>query len=91
MQSNNLSLAVKIGPRASIYRHRFERTCFRVAQSKLDGIGAASRRQFNGGRDIAIFHWEMLAAINGRIVAGGLAVLRVNDEGRILVDYLFVL
>ena len=42
-------------------------------------------------RDIVIFHWEMLAAADDRVVAWGLVVLRVNDEGRILVDYLFVL
>ena len=42
-------------------------------------------------RDIVTFHWDMLAAANDQVVALGFAVLRVDDEGRILVDYLFIL
>jgi hypothetical protein len=41
-------------------------------------------------RDIVTFQWEMLAAADDRVVASGLAVLRIDDEGRILVDYLFM-
>ncbi|HTC10573.1 MAG TPA: hypothetical protein VK726_17555 [Acetobacteraceae bacterium] len=42
-------------------------------------------------RDIITFHWEMLTAAGQRVVACGRAVLRVDDEGRILTDYLFIL
>ena len=40
--------------------------------------------------DIMIFHWEMLLATENRVAARGFAVLRVDAEGRILVDYQFV-
>jgi hypothetical protein len=42
-------------------------------------------------RDIVTFHWEMLAAADDQVAACGFAVLRVGDEGRIVVDYLFIL
>ena len=41
--------------------------------------------------DIVTFHWEMLPATGDRVVARGFEVLRVDAEGRILVDYQFVL
>lgn len=41
-------------------------------------------------QDIAIFHWEMLSAAEERAIARGLEVVRVNAEGRILVDYQFI-
>ena len=41
-------------------------------------------------RDAVTFHWEMLPAQSERVVATGFVFLIVNDEGRILVDYLFV-
>jgi len=42
-------------------------------------------------RDIVIFHWQMLPTAEDRIAAHGVIVLRVDAEGRILVDYQFVL
>jgi hypothetical protein len=42
-------------------------------------------------RDILVFHWEMFSPAEGRVAAQGFAVLRLDDEGRILVDYLFIL
>jgi hypothetical protein len=50
-----------------------------------------ARQDARALRDIVTFHWEMLAAANDQVVALGFAVLRVDDEGRILVDYLFIL
>ena len=40
--------------------------------------------------DLVTFHWEMLAAAEDRVVARGFEVLRVDTEGRILVDYQFI-
>jgi hypothetical protein len=42
-------------------------------------------------RDAVAFHWEMLPAESERVVAAGFEFLILNDEGRILVDYQFVL
>jgi hypothetical protein len=42
-------------------------------------------------RNVVIFHWDMLASAEERIVARGFQVLNVDDEGRILVDYQFIL
>jgi len=40
--------------------------------------------------DLVTFHWEMLAAAEDGVVARGFEVLRVDAEGRILVDYQFI-
>ncbi len=40
--------------------------------------------------DIAIFHWEMLPAAAERAAARGFEVLRLDAEGRLLVDYQFI-
>ena len=40
--------------------------------------------------DIVVFHWEMLPVAEDRVVARGFVVLRIDAEGRILVDYQFV-
>ena len=42
-------------------------------------------------RDVVTFHWEMLPADSERVVATGLEFLILDNEGRILVDYQFVL
>ena len=42
-------------------------------------------------RDIVVFRWEMLPVAEDRVAAEGFVVLRVDAEGRILVDYQFVL
>jgi len=42
-------------------------------------------------RDVVAFQWEMVLADGERVVAGGLVFLMLDREGRILVDYLFVL
>lgn len=42
-------------------------------------------------RDVVTFHWEMLPANGDNVVATGLEVLLVDDEGRIRVDYQFPL
>ena len=42
-------------------------------------------------RDVVAFGWEMLPADNERIVANGLVFLMLDRDGRIRVDYLFVL
>jgi predicted glycosyl hydrolase (DUF1957 family) len=42
-------------------------------------------------RDIVVFHWEMLPTTEDRVAAHGFIVLRVDADGRILVDYQFVL
>lgn len=42
-------------------------------------------------RDAVTFHWEMLPADGERVVATGLEFLILDREGRILVDYQFVL
>ncbi|MBV9539409.1 MAG: nuclear transport factor 2 family protein [Acidisphaera sp.] len=41
-------------------------------------------------RDIVFFHWEMLPADREEVTASGMIILRVDAEGRILVDYQFV-
>lgn len=41
-------------------------------------------------RDIVFFHWEMLPPGSEEVTAEGMIILRVNGEGRILVDYQFV-
>jgi SnoaL-like domain len=41
-------------------------------------------------RNAVTFHWEMLPADSETVLATGLEVLIVNDDGRILVDYQFV-
>lgn len=41
-------------------------------------------------RDIVVFNWEMLPNAEDRVAAHGVIVLRVNAEGRILVDYQFI-
>ena len=41
-------------------------------------------------RDLVTFHWEMLAAAEDKVVARGFEVLRVDVDGRILVDYQFI-
>ena len=42
-------------------------------------------------RDVVTFHWEMLPADSERVVATGLEFLILDNEGRILLDYQFVL
>ena len=42
-------------------------------------------------RDVIAFQWEMLPADGERVVANGLVFLMLDREGRILVDYLFIL
>ncbi len=42
-------------------------------------------------RDVVALQWEMLPADGERVVASGLVFLMLDREGRILVDYLFVL
>jgi hypothetical protein len=42
-------------------------------------------------RDVVTFHWEMLPADREEIVATGIEFLIVDDRGRILIDYQFVL
>lgn len=41
--------------------------------------------------DIVVFHWEMLRTAEDRVAAHGFIVLRVDADGRIFVDYQFVL
>jgi len=41
-------------------------------------------------RDLVAFGWEMVSADNKRVAAHGFAILLVNPEGRIRVDYLFM-
>jgi hypothetical protein len=42
-------------------------------------------------RDVVTFHWEMLPADSEEVVATGIEFLIVDGEGRILIDYQFVL
>jgi len=41
-------------------------------------------------RDVVTFHWEMIRPQTGEVLATGLEVLRLDEEGKILVDYQFV-
>jgi hypothetical protein len=41
-------------------------------------------------RNVVTFHWEMLPVAEERVAARGLEVLNVDTEGRILVDYQFI-
>ena len=42
-------------------------------------------------RDVVFFHWEMLPGSEDRVVASGFMILKVEAEGRILIDYQFML
>jgi hypothetical protein len=42
-------------------------------------------------QDVVTFHWEMLPANSETVVASGLEFLILDPQGRILVDYQFVL
>jgi hypothetical protein len=42
-------------------------------------------------RDIVVFTWEMTPANADAVLAVGLEVLALGDEGRILTDYQFIL
>ena len=42
-------------------------------------------------RDAVTFHWEMLPADSDEVIATGLEFLILDCEGRILVDYQFIL
>ncbi len=65
-------------------------------------IGSHNRNVRDGGRrfravqdaqalrDVVTFHWEMLDGKADEVLAVGLEVLRVDAEGRILVDYQFI-
>ena len=59
-----------------------------------DVVGAGNRfpavQDARRLRDAVIFHWQMLPANSETVLATGLEVLIVYDEGRILVDYQFV-
>jgi hypothetical protein len=39
--------------------------------------------------DVVTFHWEMLRADSEAVAGRGLEFLIVNDEGRIVADYMF--
>jgi len=41
--------------------------------------------------DVVTFHWEMLPADREEVVAAGLEFLIIDAEGRIRIDYQFVL
>lgn len=41
--------------------------------------------------DVVTFHWEMLPADSEAVVATGLEFLIVDPQGRILIDYQFIL
>jgi hypothetical protein len=43
----------------------------------------------HGLRDVVTFHWEMLPADSETALGRGLEFLIVDEEGRILVDYMF--
>ena len=43
-----------------------------------------------GLRDMVVVRWEMMVADSERKVASGLAILIVDSEGRIRIDYQFV-
>jgi hypothetical protein len=42
-------------------------------------------------RNLVVFQWEMLPEKSETVVATGLEILLVTDEGRIVVDYQFIL
>jgi hypothetical protein len=49
-----------------------------------------ARQDVRQVRDVVTFHWEMVPVAGGEVLAVGLEILVVNDEGRILTDYQFV-
>lgn len=44
-----------------------------------------------GLRDTVMFHWQMVPAAGGPVAALGLEFLRLAEDGRIAVDYQFIL
>ena len=41
-------------------------------------------------RDVVIFNWEMILPATGEVLATGLEVLHVDPQGKILIDYQFI-
>lgn len=41
-------------------------------------------------RDVVSFHWEMIAPATGEVLATGLEFLHVDQQGKILIDYQFI-
>jgi hypothetical protein len=41
-------------------------------------------------RDVVTFHWEMVPAAGGEVLAVGLEVMVVDGEGRVVTDHQFV-
>ena len=42
-------------------------------------------------RDVVAFHWEMIAPATGEVLATGLEFLHVDQQGKILIDYQFII
>jgi hypothetical protein len=67
----------------------------RIRGSHNKNVAAAGNR-FRAVRDArqlsdaVTFHWQMLPASSEAVLAIGLEILIVNDAGRILTDYQFV-
>lgn len=41
-------------------------------------------------RDVVTFHWEMIRPQSGEVLATGFEVLQLDADGKILVDYQFL-
>ncbi|WP_050478143.1 hypothetical protein [Herbaspirillum rhizosphaerae] len=41
-------------------------------------------------RDVVTFNWEMIRPATGDVLATGLEVLHVDQQGKILIDYQFI-
>ncbi|MGH7125220.1 MAG: hypothetical protein ACREFI_12665 [Stellaceae bacterium] len=68
----------------------------RITRSHLKNVreGGHRFRAANDARalsNVVTFHWEMLPADRETVVASGLEFVIVNEQGRIVVDYQFVL
>jgi hypothetical protein len=68
----------------------------RIADSHEKNVRVAGHRfraapDARALRDVVAFHWQMLPADSETVVATGLEFLIVDEGGRILVDYQFVL
>jgi hypothetical protein len=76
--------------------HGYEALEQRIAGSHEKNVrdGGHRFRAVNGARrlrDVVTFFWEMLPAGGDTVVATGLEFLILDDQGRIVTDYQFVL
>ena len=67
----------------------------RVARSYDEFVGSGEHRFARRGPgvrlgDLVKVAWDMVAVATGEVVGGGIEVLELDDDGRVLVDHQFI-